>query len=120
MGSAVIVEVDSIADCSRGLLKVFKAMSVDILLLQGPNDAFDHTVLLRTVRRNELLSQAVTSDQLSEWEAVKTRPLSDLNKKGLSPFPKGPLRAMRECLRAVPAAESFPERGSCQPNSSHV
>ena len=41
-------------------------MDADALLHQHPNDTFDHAVLLRTVRRNELLLQAVTSDELSE------------------------------------------------------
>lgn len=48
-------------------------MSVDALLLEGPNDAFDHAVLLRTVRRNKLLLQAVTSDELSECQTGKNK-----------------------------------------------
>jgi len=33
------------------------------LLLQGPDDAFDHAILLRAMRRDELLLQSVTPRQ---------------------------------------------------------
>ena len=67
----MIVEVDPISNCSCCVLKAFEAMPVDALLLQSPNDAFDHAVLLRTVRRNELLFKTIAADQLSECEAGK-------------------------------------------------
>ena len=52
-------------------------MPVDALLLQGPNDAFDYPVLLRTtVLCNELLLQAVTSDELLECKAGKNKAIA--------------------------------------------
>ena len=82
VGSAVIVEVDPVSNRSCCMLKAFEAMPVDALLLQGPNDAFDHAVLLRTVWRNELLLQAVASDQLSECQTGKNEAIIGPQQEG--------------------------------------
>lgn len=111
----MIVEVGPIPNCSCYMSKAFKAIPVDALLLQGPNDAFDHAVLLRTVWRNELLLKAIAFDELSECEAGKTRPLSERRRKGLWSVPKDPLRAIRACSRGAPAVAAFHERESYQP-----
>ena len=69
----MIVEVYPISNYSCCVLKAFEAMPVDALLFQRTNDAFDRPVLLRTVRRNELLFKTIASDELSECEAGKNK-----------------------------------------------
>ena len=71
MGSAIIKEVDSISDCSCRVLKAFKAMPMQALLFKCTNDTFNQSILLRTVRRYELLFQAITSDETGVIATVK-------------------------------------------------
>jgi len=63
VGSAVIVEVDPVSDCSCCVLKTFEAMAMNTLLLEGPDDAFDHSILLRAMRCDELLFEAIASNK---------------------------------------------------------
>ena len=98
----MIVEVDPIANCSCCVLKAFEAMPVDALLLQGPNDSLDHPVLLRAVRRNELLLQAVASDQVSECEAGKNKTIIGAEEE----------RALDLSERSVPRNESLLKSGT--------
>ena len=55
MGSACIVEVYAFSDYSYCVLKAFEAVTVDALLFEGSDDAFDHSVLLGAMRGDELL-----------------------------------------------------------------
>lgn len=50
MRPPVVVELDPIADHAHRMLLAFEAVPVCALLLQRPDDAFDHAVLLWTVR----------------------------------------------------------------------
>ena len=59
----MVVELDPVADHSHRVLLGFEAVPVDALLLQGADHALDHAVLLRAVRGDELLAQAVAADQ---------------------------------------------------------
>ncbi len=63
MGSTGAVEAVPLSDDARGVLPRFEAMTVYALLLQGPDDALDHAVLLRTVRHDELLPEAITGHE---------------------------------------------------------
>ena len=45
------------------MLDAVEALAVDALLLDRPDDALDHAVLLRAVGRDELLLQPVASDK---------------------------------------------------------
>src|SRR3546814_16556112 len=54
-----VVELDPVADHPAGVLLGFNALPVRALLLERPDDALDHAVLLRAVRRDEFLVQAV-------------------------------------------------------------
>ena len=45
------------------MLKALEAMAVNALLLQRANETFDHSVLLGTVRRDELLLQPIAPDE---------------------------------------------------------
>lgn len=63
MRALVVVEADPVPDGARGVLDAVEALAVDALLLQRPDNALDHAVLLRAVRRDELLLQPVAADQ---------------------------------------------------------
>lgn len=56
----MVVELNPVGDCTAGMLQRFEAMSVHALLLERADHAFDHPVLLWAVRRDELLTQAIT------------------------------------------------------------
>ena len=83
MGSAVIVEVDPISDCSCCVLQAFKAMPVNALLFQCPDDAFDHSILLRTMGRDELLFQAIASNETRVIAARKNQAIVRPKQEGL-------------------------------------
>jgi len=63
MRPAVVVEANPVAHDAAGVLQRLQAVPVRTLLLQGSNDAFHHAVLLRRVRRDELLPEAVAAHQ---------------------------------------------------------
>ncbi len=63
MGPMGAVEADPFPDDARGVLLGLEAMTVYALLLQGPDDALDHSVLLRTVRRDERLLEAIAAHE---------------------------------------------------------
>lgn len=64
MWASVVVEADPVADGPCRVLDAVKALAVNALLLPlRPDDTLDHAVLLRAVRRDEFLFQAVASDQ---------------------------------------------------------
>ena len=73
MGSSCIVEVDPISDCSCCVLVAFKAMPVNALLFECPDDAFDHSVLLRAMGRDELLFKAIASNKPRVIAACKNQ-----------------------------------------------
>ena len=75
-------------------------MSVDALLLQGPNEAFDHAVLLRTVRRNELLFKTIASDELSGCEAGKNKAIIGPQQKGAFDLPEGSITSNQSLLKS--------------------
>lgn len=69
MRSAVVVELDPVGNHSAGVLLAFKSMSMGALHIKRSDQALDHAVLLRAVRRDELLAQAVAFDQAGKAEA---------------------------------------------------
>ena len=73
MGSKSIVEVDSIFDFLCCVLTAFEAMPMNALLLKCANDAFDHSIMLRTVGRYEFLAESVASDKTGVIEASKNQ-----------------------------------------------
>jgi hypothetical protein len=58
-----VVPADPVADHAAGMQQTLKAVPMLTLFLQGPGHRFRHAVLLRAVRRDELLLQAVVPDQ---------------------------------------------------------
>ena len=65
----VIIELDLVGDDPHGVLLGRGAMTMYTWFLQGPDDALDPAVLLRTVRRDELLFQPIDSDQVAVMPA---------------------------------------------------
>ena len=63
MWTPVVVELDPVTDHAGGVLLTLEAMPVGALLLQRADDPLHHAVLLRTVRGDELLLQAIAFDQ---------------------------------------------------------
>ena len=80
MGPSGVVEADPFSDDTRGVLLSFKAMTMHALLFQSSDDAFDHAVLLRAVRGDELLPKTVTAHEArvgprGEDQAVGVAPI---------------------------------------------
>ncbi len=61
MGPSSVVEADPFSDDTHGVLLGFEAMTMPALLFQRSDHAFDHTVLLWAVRRDEPLSKPVAA-----------------------------------------------------------
>ena len=62
MWPAFVVEADTVSDDAGRVPEAFKAVPVDTLFLLGTDDTFDHAVLLRAMRGDEFLAQAVAAD----------------------------------------------------------
>lgn len=65
MGAAVVVEADPVADGACRVLYAVEALAVDALFFQCPDHTLDHAVLLRAMRRDELLSYSPIFGQIS-------------------------------------------------------
>ena len=63
MWTLVVVKANPVSNDSAGMLQALKAVTVHALLLETADHTFDHAVLLRAVRRNELLLHPVTFHQ---------------------------------------------------------
>lgn len=63
MRPAVVIKMDPITDHPAGMLQCFKPLPMDALLFQRPDHSLDHAVLLRAMRRDELLFKPIASDQ---------------------------------------------------------
>ena len=60
MWSLVVVERDPISNSTAGVREAFEALAVDALLFER---ALHHSVLLRTMRRDEFLLQTVAANE---------------------------------------------------------
>ena len=63
MRASGVVEADPVGDSADRVLDAVEALAMDALLLKRPDYTLDHAILLRAMRRDELLLQAVASDQ---------------------------------------------------------
>ncbi|AJX32874.1 Uncharacterised protein [Burkholderia oklahomensis] len=54
----MVVKLDPVGNGAAGMLQRLEAVSVYALLFERADDALDHSVLLRAVRRDELLPRA--------------------------------------------------------------
>jgi hypothetical protein len=69
MQPTAVIKMNLITDHSAGMLQCFKPMPVDALFFEGPNHSFDHAVLLRAMRSDELLFQPIASEGASFFRA---------------------------------------------------
>lgn len=63
MGAGGCQRVSNHINDAAGVLDSLEAMPMRTLFFQCADHTFDHAILLRTVRRDELLEQPVASDQ---------------------------------------------------------
>lgn len=63
MRAKVVVEADPVADGTVRVPDAVEALAMDALFFQCPDHTLNHAILLWTMRRDELLLQAVVSDQ---------------------------------------------------------
>jgi hypothetical protein len=63
MRALLVIETDPVTDYTPGVLKVLESLAVNALALRRSDDPLDHAVLLRGVRRDELLMQPIAFDQ---------------------------------------------------------
>ncbi len=80
MGPTSVVEADPFADDTRSVLLVFKAMAMYALLFQRSDYALDHVVLLRAVRRNELLATTVAAHDPRICLRGEDQPITDVSR----------------------------------------
>src|SRR5680860_569344 len=66
MGSLLVVPVDPLPDCPTCVLEVFEQVLPHALLLQAPEEALDHAVLLGGVGGDELLAKTVVPESRPE------------------------------------------------------
>ena len=59
----MVVETDPVRDHAAGMLQGLEPVAVHALILERANHAHDRAVLLRAVRGDELLLQAIAFDQ---------------------------------------------------------
>ena len=59
----MVIETDPIANDTVGVLQALEPMTVYTLVFEGADDPLDHAILLRAVRRDELLLQPIALDQ---------------------------------------------------------
>ena len=57
------ITADPVANDAAGMLQSFEPVPMSALLLGGAYHALDHAILLRAVRRDEFLLQALTANQ---------------------------------------------------------
>lgn len=69
MRAAVVVEADPVTDDAGRVLDALEAMAMNTLLLERADAPLDHAVLLRAMRGDELLLQAIAADQGREVAA---------------------------------------------------
>ncbi len=68
----VVVEQDTVADHAADVLLGLEPMAVDALLLEDPDQPLNQDVLLWTVRRDELLLQAITETKRCQTKRCLT------------------------------------------------
>lgn len=80
----MVVELEPVGDRPAGVLQCLKAMAVYALLLERADHPFDHAILLRAVRRDEFLPQAVAAHQRRIGPAREHQAIIAAQQKGLS------------------------------------
>lgn len=63
MRASAVVKAYPVADLAAGVLDRLEAVPMHALFLERVDHPFDHAVLLRAVRRDDLLAQAVAAHE---------------------------------------------------------
>ncbi len=71
----IVVEGNPVTEHTAGVLDGFKAVTMHALLLNRADQSFDHAVLLRAMRSNELLLQPVAFDQCGVAAGGEDQPI---------------------------------------------
>lgn len=120
MRAPVVLELDPVGDHPTGMRQALEPMPMHALLLQHPDQPLHRAVLLRAMRRDELLAQTVATHQSRIGPAGKAKPLSERTRNGLATGARLPNRAIKACSSAAAAVIAFPLHDNCRPNSSRV
>ena len=83
MRPLVVVELDSVANDTAGMLQSLEAVAVDALLLQPANHPLHQAVLLRGVGRDEVLLQPIAFDQRRVTAAGEDQAVVRAQQEGL-------------------------------------
>ena len=75
MWALLVVEANPVRYHPTRMLQRLKPLPVDTLLLDRPNDPLHQPVLLRAMRRDEFLLQAVASHQSGVATTCKNQPV---------------------------------------------
>lgn len=81
MRPLVVVEADPISNHARSVLDAVEAVAMNALLLQRTDYTLHHAVLLRAVKGDELLLQAIAPDQCSAVAEGKNQTVVRTQKK---------------------------------------
>lgn len=71
----MVVELNPVGDYPAGVLQRLEPMSMHTLLFKRSDNPFDHAVLPRAMRRDELLAQAIAARQCRVTAARKNPPV---------------------------------------------
>ena len=88
MWPSVVVESDPVSNGSHRVRLALKAMAMHALLFECPDHTLDHPVLLRTMRRDELLLQPIATNQTCIMAAGKNEPIIRAKQKRAGDFPE--------------------------------
>ena len=75
MRSVIVVERDPIASGAAGVGDALEALAVYALFFEWSDQSLHHAVLLRTMRCDELLLQAITPDGSGVFAGCKNQPV---------------------------------------------
>jgi hypothetical protein len=90
MGPSVVVNAKPVSDRPAGMLQQLEPIPVRTLLLQGSDHALDHAVLLGAVRCDEVLAQAVSSNEGREATTGEHESVVRTQKEQLGHFAERP------------------------------
>lgn len=114
--ASVVVGIYPVCNHPAGVRQAFKAVPVRTLVFQGADHALHHAVMLRRVRRDELLLQTIAFHQRGVAAAGEHQAVVAAQQKALRP----PAQAAKAVDQRV-FQRRFRRFGlACQPSSSRV
>lgn len=91
-----------------------------MLLEAATEHALGQAILLRVVRRDELLLPVIAFNSVVKWRLVNNKPLSERSKNGPVTLASAPNLPIKTCSKALVAMLALPERHRCQPSNSRL